>query len=205
MKRESSSSVWERIRDIMSDIDRAAEPAPEERDKVLREKWRRLAVELANPPEEERENLLWEKIIILKVGKERYAFRLDNVEEIMRVPRVTPVPCVPKHFRGVINRRGTVLPVVDLKVFFGGSHGSETTESRVIVLSHGKLNLGLLVEAADSIVGLAPESIQQAPRRGTGIQEEFSEGMITLARKVIVLLDSTRLLQDGRMKVDKGV
>jgi purine-binding chemotaxis protein CheW len=202
--KKGTGTVWERIHRELSDSDNRQRPGDAPDSRSLHDVWKKRAEELARPAQGTGESLIGEKIIILRVGKERYAFRVDEVEEVMRVPPITPVPCVPSHVIGVINRRGSILPLVDLKVFFGGQRGAESRESRVVVLSHGKLSLGLLVEAADQIVTLPADSIKPALKRGEGIHEEFCAGVITTGKKLMVLIDSSRLLHDDRMKVDKG-
>jgi purine-binding chemotaxis protein CheW len=196
-----TADIWGRIREALAG--NAGEPANDE--STLRALWRKRARDLARPVTQEDEGLLWGKFIVLRAGKERYAFRVDDVEEVMRVPPITPVPCVPPHFLGVVNRRGNILPVVDLKVFFGEERTSPTRNSRVVVLSRSRLSLGLLVEGADKILGIPEESIRPPLRNRENLHDEFCAGVMTLERKVVVLIDSWRLLQDDRMKVDKGV
>jgi purine-binding chemotaxis protein CheW len=203
--RENQAPIWERISRFLAEDGPAANRGSGSHDATeLRTLWRRRARELSVPTSQEREGPLTEKLIILRVGRERYAFRVDDVEEIMRVPAVTPVPCVPPAYLGVVNRRGTILPLVDLKVFFGGERAPLTVDSRVVVLSRERLTLGLLAEAADKILGIPAERIGPPPRRGPGLQEDFCAGVLTLDRKVVVLIDSLKLLQDDRLRVDKG-
>lgn len=204
MSKSKKETIWDRIHDVMSEMEVITGQKDDIGEKELHELWRKRAESMAKPPEEGEEDLLWEKLIVLKVGKEIYSFRVKDVEEIMRVPPITMVPCVPAYFIGVINRRGSILPLVDLKVFFGYEKMAETRDSRVIVLSRNRLNLGFLVEAADKIISLPADKIKPPGKRGEGIHEEFCAGVITMGKQIVVLIDSLLLLQDQRLKIDKG-
>ncbi len=204
MEPKAGRDVWTRIHETLSVMDRDVRDSSAGEARILRELWRQRAFELAKPPQGAEETLLWEKLVILRIGKERYAFRVDEVEEIMRLLPVTPVPCVPPHIVGVVNRRGTILPIVDLQVFFGGTRAPETKDSRIVVLSRNRLSLGLLVDAADQIIGFPLEGIMPPLRREEGPQEEFSAGVITLHNRMVVLIDSWKLLRDDKMKVEKA-
>jgi purine-binding chemotaxis protein CheW len=198
------SNVWTRIHEALSIMDRQDRDTASGGETALRDLWRRRAAELARPQQEAEDSLRWEKVIILRIGKERYAFRVDDVEEIMRLLPITPVPCVPPYLLGVVNRRGSILPIVDLQVFFGGSRSPETRDSRIVVLSRNKLTLGLMVEAADQIVSIPAQGVMPPLRRDEGPQEEFCAGVVTLGTRMVVLIDSAKLLRDDKMKVDQA-
>lgn len=201
-KSRKKKDIWERMHGMMDQIETVSGLKDSDNEEKLQALWKKRAEELARPSKEEEESLIWQKLIILQVGNERYAFKVDDIEEIMQVPPITMVPCTPPHYIGVINRRGSILPVVDLKVLFGSKRGKVTKESRVVVLNNNRLVIGLLVEAADQIIGLPPEKIKPPLKSGEGTHAEFCSGVITLGKDVVVLIDSLKLLKDYRMRVE---
>jgi purine-binding chemotaxis protein CheW len=190
----------------MDEMDKSIPGAEEVDDRTLKKILRKRTKDLAAPATDWKESLsASENMVVLRVGGEDYAIRLDDVEEIMRLPPITPVPCVPEHFRGIINRRGNILTIVDLKCFFTGKNARLGKESRIVIISREKMALGLLVDRADKIEAIPPENIKPPMRKGGGVQEEFCIGVITLGKRMVVLVDSYRLLMDDRMRVEKEI
>lgn len=197
-------SIWERIHRFLNEPIRPDVPE-DVLQRELRDLWRERARELSRPAQEAQDSILWEKLLILKVGKERYALRVHDVEEIIRVPAITPVPCVPVHFRGVINRRGTILPIVDMRLFFDGTATEQSRENRIIVLSRNRYSLGILAEGADKFTAYPTHDIKPPIHKGEGVQNDFCEGVVTIERRMILLVDTAKLLADDRMTVDRMV
>ena len=206
MSEKRNEDLWKRIHRVVAEMEKASGKGPVDDHKAFLRKLKKRAEELARPADDREGRLAEEEnLLLMKVGKEEYALRLGAVEEIMRLPPITPVPCVPEHFTGVINRRGNILPLIDLQHVFTEKRSKNNPDSRVVVITRHNLYLGLQVDAADKIITVPSKEIKPPLKKGGGTQEEFCTGVVTLGKRMLVLIDSDRLLQDDRMKVDKGV
>ncbi len=129
---------------------------------------------------------------------EEYAAGILRVKEIIEFERVTRVPAMPAHVRGVINLRGSVLPVIDLAAKFG--HGpSEPARTTCIVVAETKLGgemltVGVMADAVSEVVDIADEAIEQPPSFGTHVRADFLKGMGKLDNRLVLVLDVDRVL-----------
>jgi purine-binding chemotaxis protein CheW len=129
---------------------------------------------------------------------EEYAVGILRVREIIEYETVTRVPTMPAHVRGVINLRGSVLPVIDLAAKFG--HG-ETVPTRttciavVETLTDGEqLVVGLLADSVSEVLDIAVEQIEPPPSFGTNVRVDFLTGMGKLDGRLVLVLDLNRIL-----------
>jgi purine-binding chemotaxis protein CheW len=131
-------------------------------------------------------------------GGTRFGVPILKVKEILQYEGVTRVPGTPRSIRGVINVRGAVVPVVDLSVKFGRGASGETRRSCVLVVEmaarDGALTLGVLSDAVDEVIDLAPAEIEPPPAFGAGIRLDYVTGMGKVAKGFVVLLDMDRVL-----------
>ena len=130
------------------------------------------------------------------LSNEIYGFEILKVQEIIGQMPITRVPNVPDHFRGVINLRGKVIPVVDLGKRFGLGAIKEDEKTCIIVLQitlEGKDHiLGVMVDEVSEVLTIISEQIEDAPSFGT-IDTDFIMGMGKVAEKVVMLLDGEKL------------
>lgn len=129
---------------------------------------------------------------------EEYAAGILRVKEIIEYERVTRVPAVPEHVRGVINLRGSVLPVIDLAAKFG--HGpSEPVRTTCIVVTETQLGdqmmtVGLMTDAVSAVVDIDDDAVEAPPSFGTHIRSDFLTGMGKLDGRLVLVLDVDRVL-----------
>jgi purine-binding chemotaxis protein CheW len=129
---------------------------------------------------------------------EEYAAGILRVKEIIEFERVTRVPAMPEHVRGVINLRGAVLPVIDLAAKFG--HGpSEPARTTCIVVAETELagemlTVGVMADAVSEVVDIADDAIEVPPSFGTHIRADFLTGMGKLDNRLVLVLDVDRVL-----------
>jgi|SRR5450631_3718184 purine-binding chemotaxis protein CheW len=144
------------------------------------------------------------------VGDETYATAIDAIREILQVPALTQVPLVPAFVRGVINLRGSVVPVIDLSTRFAlgdtrvarrtcivvveVAAGDGAEESRSETADQGSQVLGLMVDAVHEVIEIAPAAIEPTPVLGTRIESEFIRGMARVDGKLVVVLNLNRVL-----------
>lgn len=141
------------------------------------------------------------KYLTFALGNEEYGLRILKVREIIGFMEITAVPRTPPHVRGVINLRGQVISVVDLRSKFGMPPRERTEETCIIVVeTHAadrKVSIGLIVDRVSEVLNIADENIEDAPSFGDGSADaEFILGMGKIGPAVKILLDIDRVL-DG--------
>ena len=134
------------------------------------------------------------------VGDEEYGVGIRQAKEIIEYDTVTTVPNAPAWIRGVINLRGSVVPVVDLAVKFGRTPGDVTRRSCIVVVeirgAHGSMVMGIVADRVTQVAELAPGDIEPAPAFGTVARTEWLHGLGRVDKRFLLLLDTDRLLGD---------
>lgn len=138
------------------------------------------------------------KYLTVVLENEAYGIAVLKVREIISIHKITPVPQMPAYVKGVINLRGRVIPVVDLRVKF--SLAAEFTERTCIVVVQLKLaadqvvQMGLIVDTVEEVVTLTPDMIEPKPEFGTRFGTEYILGMAKVKGQVKMLLDIDRVV-----------
>jgi purine-binding chemotaxis protein CheW len=131
--------------------------------------------------------------LTFKLGEEVFGLDVSKVREILEFTSITKVPRTPGFMRGVINLRGGVVPVVDMRVKFGMSATEKTVNTCIVVaeveLEGDSIVLGALVDSVQEVFELEPGQIEPAPRIGTKLKTEFIKGMGKRDDRFIILLD----------------
>lgn len=145
------------------------------------------------------------QLVGFKVGREFFGVPITSVKEIIRMPEITPVPDTVDFVEGVINLRGRIVPVIDMRKRLGLPLDESVKEdqrkmSRVLILELGGKIVGLIVDAASEILKLSEEAVEPPPELVSSIGAEYVTGVGKLSDKLIVLLDLTRLLSIEDMK-----
>jgi purine-binding chemotaxis protein CheW len=140
------------------------------------------------------------------LGRETYGLQVLRVREIIRLTDITPVPQMPPHVRGVINLRGKIIPVVDLRVRFGlaSAEASERTCIVVVQVAAGggvPIQLGLLVDDVQEVTQISGADIEQTPEFGTEVNTEYILGIAKLKGHVAILLDIDKALTTAESEV----
>ena len=135
------------------------------------------------------------QLVGFRVGKETYGVPIRSVHEIVRVPEITAVPDAPEHVEGVINLRGKIISVIDLRKRLGEANLAPSRQNRVLVIEYQGRLAGLIVDAASEVLKLSPEQVEPPP---TVFQESALQcvtGMGKYQGRLIILLDIAKLLQ----------
>lgn len=140
-----------------------------------------------------------EKFTVFKIGNEEFGISINNVVEILRTQRVFPLPELPVFLSGVINVRGDVIPVLDLRIRFGVdtsqmSEKNRKKKERVIIFRYEDSKLGLLTDEIEEIVSIAPEDISPPPPLFKGLRTEYLSGLGKKDERIIILLNLGKLL-----------
>jgi purine-binding chemotaxis protein CheW len=129
------------------------------------------------------------EVVAFHVGDEEFCIDIMAVREIRGWTQATALPHVPSYVRGVINLRGTVLPVIDLAVRFGGNSSKASARDVVIVTQVGTQLVGLLVDGVSDILTISKSSIQPTPNVASELAETFVKGLIALDGRMISVID----------------
>ena len=125
-----------------------------------------------------------------------YGVGILKVREILQYETVTPVPSTPRSVRGVINLRGQVIPVLDLRKHFGIAAGGETRRSRVVVSELGRHTVGLMVDGVSEVVTVATTEIEPPPSLIAGANDGQVCGVARLGDRLVLFIDPDRMLPD---------
>lgn len=137
------------------------------------------------------------------LGAELFALEISKVREVMDFTPVTRVPRMPAFMRGVINLRGNVVPVVDLRLKFGMPMTEKTVNTRVIVvemtLDDEKTIVGALADSVQEVTELEADHIEPAPKIGSRLKTDFIKGMGKRNEGFVIFLDVERIFSDEEM------
>lgn len=164
---------------------------------ILRARARQLA-----RPLEQAADIDPVEVLEFGLGGERYALEAAHVHDVQPLRELAPLPCTPAFLRGLVNIRGRLVPVIDLKRFFGLAEQGITDLHRVILLRTDDLEIGLLADTVEGVYLLDRQQIQRSLPTLTGIRQEFLRG-VTAGR--LVVLDAQAILADPRIIVDENV
>ena len=151
------------------------------------------------------------KYLTFKLAAEEYGVEILKVQEIIGMMKITRVPKMPAFIRGVINLRGKVIPVVDLRLKFGMQAQADTERTCIIVVQisqgAGRVTTGILVDDVSEVLNIHSEQIEPAPSFGTLVSTDFILGMGKVAQKVVMLLDLDKAMasQTGLFDIRESV
>ena len=193
---------WKEIRSRLelanTEFERGFQPTDEERDRILKERAKIYSHEL----EAKEEEVQYVEVLEFLLAHEMYGVELKYVREVYPLKELTPIPEIPAFVLGIVNVRGEILSVIDIKKFFDLPEKGLTDLNRVIILHSDDMEFGIL---ADSIIGvrniLLSELKTSLPTL-TGIREEYLKG-VTKEREII--LDAGKLLSDKSIIVNENV
>lgn len=134
------------------------------------------------------------KYLTFGLDSEEYGLEILKVREIIGMMDITPVPRTPEYVRGVINLRGSVIPVVDLRLKFGMASADRTDETCIIVVDVADVEMGIVVDRVSEVLDIVDEEIEEAPSFGTEVDTAYILGIGKTGGKVTILLDIRRIL-----------
>ena len=192
------NEVRQRQENARAAFDHAVSPDIEETRRILKARAQALSLNTGRT-EAEGERI---EVVEFVLAEERYAVESQHVRDVYPLEHLTPLPCTPEFVIGIVNLRGEILSVIDIKKFFDLPEKGLTNLNKVIVLESGSMRFGIL---ADSIVGvhnITVAEIQPSLPTLTGIREEYLKGVTPDST---VILDAEKLLGDERIIVQEQV
>jgi purine-binding chemotaxis protein CheW len=139
-------------------------------------------------------------IVGFRIGNETYGVRIASVREIVRVPEITSVPSAPDLIEGVINLRGKIIPVMDLRKRFGQTEIVSDKRNRILVVELENKLIGLIVNAASEVLKIPPSDVDSPGSVFAEGESSYVTGVGKLKGRLIILLDIAKLLQRPEYK-----
>lgn len=133
------------------------------------------------------------QLVVFTLAAEEYALPITKVQEINRIVAITKLPQTPDFMEGIINLRGRLIPVIDLRKRFFLALADYTDDSRIIVVEIGKQTVGIIVDAVTEVVRLQSDSIEPPPT-AFAIESQYIQGVGKLDNRLLILLDLDRTL-----------
>ena len=188
------SAVHRRLQSVNAAIERAVSPSVGEKNSILKQRARILSQEARNNEAGEE----YIEILEFLLAQERYGIETRHIREVYPLKELTPLPSTPPFVLGVVNARGRIVPVVDIKTIFGLPDRGLTDLNKLIIVRANGMELGLL---ADTIVG-----VQRVPLQGiqpslptlSGIRADYLKGV---TKERLVIIDAEKMLLDEKLLV----
>jgi purine-binding chemotaxis protein CheW len=139
--------------------------------------------------------------LAFKLGNEEYGIKILKVQEIRGYEAVTRIASAPDHVKGVVNLRGTIVPIVDMRIKFRLGEPTYDQFTVVIILNIQDRVVGMVVDSVSDVISLTSEQIKPAPNMGGALNTDYLVGLGTVDERMIILVDIDRLMSSEEMGV----
>ena len=133
------------------------------------------------------------------LGREEYGIDIQKVQELRGYDTVTRIANAPEHIKGVVNLRGIIVPIIDMRIKFNLGTPTYDQFTVVIILNIGGRVMGMVVDSVSDVITLKPEQIRPAPSMGSVLDTEYLMGLGTLDERMLILIDLDRLMSSDEM------
>lgn len=137
------------------------------------------------------------KIIVFQLKEKEYAIPVEQVRSIEKVQHITRVPGVASYIKGVINLRGVVTPIVDLRNRFGIGEADYSEQTRIIIAVLDQFEIGLVVDAANDVLDIQLDSIEPPPEIVGGTEADYINGVVKAGKRLLILLDLQKVMNQN--------
>ena len=151
------------------------------------------------------EAILENKLIVFRLENEEYALSVQNVGSIERLLPITRVPSTPPFIKGVINLRGVVTPVIDLKRRFHQIDTEFTNQTRIIIINIEDITVGIIVDSANNVVDIDESQIEPPPEVVGMVEVDYITGVVKLDNRLLILLDLEKILSKEELSELKSM
>ncbi|AJQ27340.1 MULTISPECIES: chemotaxis protein CheW [Pelosinus] len=138
------------------------------------------------------------QLVVFKLGKEEYSVSILQVQEIKRITDITRVPHTPDYIKGVINLRGSVLPVIDLKKRLNLPQQVLTEDTRIIIVKVDELSVGMIVDAVSEVMTIDQENIDSPDVVAGSVAASYLSGVGKLDNRLLILLNLEEIIGVGQ-------
>jgi len=140
------------------------------------------------------------QVVSFALGSEEYGVDIAQVQEINRMVTITHVPRAPHFMEGVINLRGQLIPIIDLRTRFGMPRTEHTKNTRIVVTEIGTKRVGMVVDSVSEVLRLPIEQIEDAPDMIAGVDTEYIRGVGKMDERLIIMLDLARVISGNEKR-----
>ena len=141
------------------------------------------------------------EVLVFVLGDEEYGVDILKVQEIRGYDKVTPIPSAPDYLKGVVNLRGVIVPVIDMRVKFKLAEVRYDSFTVVVILRIAGRVIGLVVDGVSDVVRFAESEVKAAPQLGSVVDGSFIAGLATQGERMVLLLDIEKLLSSGELNI----
>jgi purine-binding chemotaxis protein CheW len=145
------------------------------------------------------------EVLVFMIGKEEYGVDILKVQEIRGYEKVTAIPAAPDFLKGVVNLRGAIVPVIDMRIKFGLPDPRYDSLTVVVILRLASRAIGIVVDAVSDVVPLGSGDVKEAPKLGSVVDSSYLTGVATLGERMVLLLDIEKFLSSGELDLLDGV
>ncbi|MBN2063460.1 MAG: chemotaxis protein CheW [Sedimentisphaerales bacterium] len=146
--------------------------------------------------------------LTFKLGQEDFALEINTVREVLDLINITKIPRTPDYMKGVINLRGNVVPIIDLRLNLGMESAERTVDTCIIIVEvdfDGEaMQIGALADSVQEVIDIDPDNIEPAPKIGINLNTDFIKGMGKRDDKFIIILDINKVLSSEELTVLKA-
>ena len=141
------------------------------------------------------------EFLAFTLGKEEYGIDILKVQEIRGYEKTTQIANAPEHVKGLVNLRGIIVPIIDLRIKFRLGDPTYDEFTVVIILNIGSRVVGVVVDSVSDVTTLTPEQIKPAPTMGTTLDTSYLIGLGTLDERMLILLDIDKLMASDEFSI----
>jgi purine-binding chemotaxis protein CheW len=145
------------------------------------------------------------KVIVFALGQEEYGVEVEKVRTIERMVPLTRVPKTPSFIKGVINLRGVVVPILDLRARFGLETKEYNDQTRIIIVSSEDIEVGMIVDSASDVLDIDTDAIENPPEIVGGIKSKYLHGIAKVSERLLVLLNLEQVLDKQELQQIKSI
>lgn len=134
------------------------------------------------------------ELVVFKLGEDEYGIEISFAQEIIRIPKqIIKMPDMPAFIKGVIDLRGKVIPIVDLKIKFGFAQTERSIDSRLLILDLENSLLGIIVDDVSEVIKIEDQAIEKLSTEISGLSSNRIQGIARIDERLILLVDSRKL------------
>ncbi|MBI4958258.1 MAG: purine-binding chemotaxis protein CheW [Desulfovibrio sp.] len=145
------------------------------------------------------------QLVTFNISEEEFGVDILKVQEIIRTMEITKVPRAPEFVEGVINLRGKVIPILDLRRRFGMQARPHDKQTRIIVIELGAMIVGFVVDGVSEVLRISASTVEPPPAVVSGLESEYISGVGKLEDRLLILLDLNKLLSTSEKNALEGV
>lgn len=142
------------------------------------------------------------QLVTFRIGDDEFGFDIFKVKEINKMLNITQIPNSHSSVKGVVNLRGSVIPIVSLREKLNFTDKNDTSNTRIIVVEYKNKNIGFIVDEVNEVLRIESSIIEQAPEMTTNVESAYISGVAKLENRLLILLDLNKILMQKEKKLE---